>query len=303
MHPFQSPTVATRLSVRRSPRLRKILRIAAMLLLLLLVCLAGFAAWIRHAALAALPQLDGTITAKGLSSPVTVLRDAHGVPAITANSLEDLFFAQGYVTAQDRLWQMDMSRRFAAGELAEVLGGGYLQLDIAQRVLGLRPLAERTATRLPAPQRTYFEAYARGVNAYVAAHADSLPLEFRLLRYSPRPWTPADSFLIGAMMSQMLNERSHFDELAREKILARVGPELAADLFPMTTGRDILPDGERPRPSTENAEDAAEESASAGFPVIPLLSSLLPSQVDFGLRAKAPALEFFERVVFHGRGI
>ncbi len=257
MHHLESPAANTQPSLWRSPRLRRLLRIAAVLLLVLLACLAAFATWIRHAALTALPQLDGTITAKGLSSPVTVLRDAHGVPSITASSLEDLFFAQGYVTAQDRLWQMDMSRRFAAGELAAILGSDYVQTDIAQRVLGLRQVAERTATILPAPQRAYFEAYARGVNAYVAAHRDSLPLEFRILRYSPRPWTPADSFLIGAMMSEMLNERSHFDELAREKIVARLGPELAADLYPVTTGRDILPDGERPRPATEIDEEAA----------------------------------------------
>ena len=263
MHHLEPPAAETQPSFWRSPRLRRLLRIAAVLLLVLLACLAAFAAWIRHAALAALPQLDGTIIAKGLSSPVTVLRDAHGVPAITASSLEDLFFAQGYVTAQDRLWQMDMSRRFAAGELAAILGGDYVQTDTAQRILGLRPLAERTAAHLPPPQRAYFEAYARGVNAYVAAHRDSLPLEFRILRYSPRPWTPADSFLIGAMMSEMLNERSHFDELAREKIVARLGPERAADLFPVTTGRDILPDGERPQPATEIDEEVAPVSSQA----------------------------------------
>ena len=190
----------------------------------------------------------------GLNAPATVLRDSHGVPAITTASPDDLFFAQGYVTAQDRLWQMDMSRRYAAGELAEVLGKDYLNIDIAQRVLGLRQVAETTVSRLSGRDRQYLESYARGVNAYISQHRRSLPLEFRLLRYFPRAWTPADSFLVGAMMSEMLNHYGYRDKLQREKIGAKLGPELTADLFPTTSGRDILPDGERPF-----APDAARE--------------------------------------------
>ena len=242
---MESPVLKASASPKRSLRKRRFLLAGAAVLLVVFLVLAAAAIWFHHAALAALPQLDGTVRVAGLSSTVTVLRDARGVPAITAASLEDLFFAQGYVTAQDRLWQMDMTRRFAAGELAEVLGSGYVRTDISQRILGLRQAAEGSASRLPPVERGYFEAYARGVNAYIAARADSLPLEFRLLSYAPRPWTPADSFLVGGLMSEMLNQHSQRDELLREKIIARIGPELAADLFPATTGRDILPDGER----------------------------------------------------------
>jgi penicillin amidase len=243
---MELPALETPAPSQRLWRKRRLLLAGSVVLLVVFLSLAMAAICFRYAALAALPQLDGAIRVAGLSAPVTVLRDAHGVPAITAASPEDLFFAQGYVTAQDRLWQMDMSRRFAAGELAEVLGADYAQLDIAQRVLGLRQAAEATALRLPAQEHGYFEAYACGVNAYITAHRDSLPLEFRLLRYEPRPWSPADSFLIGGLMSEMLNQHSHIDELAHEKIIARLGPELAADLFPVASGRDILPDGERP---------------------------------------------------------
>src|SRR5438132_1658151 len=99
---------------------------------LLLVVLIGAGIggyWFYLTAKAALPQLDGSIQASGLSAPVTILRDAQGMPHITAASIDDLLFAQGYVTAQDRLWQMDVNRRFGRGELAEILGAGLLKVD------------------------------------------------------------------------------------------------------------------------------------------------------------------------------
>ena len=116
-----------------------------------------------------------------------------GVPTIEATSLDDLFFAQGYVTAQDRLWQMDMMRRFAAGEISEILGDDFLKHDREQRILGIRVAARKALEVASTQDRTYFEAYARGVNAYIESQRDRLPIEFRILRYSPRPWTPEDS--------------------------------------------------------------------------------------------------------------
>ena len=92
---------------------------------------------------AALPQLDGTVKVPGLTDRVTVSRDAHGVPTIDANRPDDLFFAQGYVTAQDRLWQMDVMRRFAAGEISEILGAEFVKHDREQRILGLRVAAQK----------------------------------------------------------------------------------------------------------------------------------------------------------------
>ena len=123
----------------------------------------------------ALPKLDGSLPVKGLSAPVRVTRDAHGVPAIEAASLEDLFLAQGYVTAQDRLWQMDMMRRFAAGELSEILGEDTLKIDREQRILGLRAAAKKSLGMATPRDRLYFDAYARGVNAFIEAHANTLP--------------------------------------------------------------------------------------------------------------------------------
>jgi penicillin amidase len=231
---------------RRRSRKSLVIRAAITVFLLCLVVLGGAIAWFWAAARAALPQLDGTRPLAGLNAPVTVVRDAQGAPTISAASLPDLFFAQGYVTAQDRLWQMDMSRRYAAGELSEEMGKDYLKVDIAQRVLGLRQVAEMAVSQLSERDRQYLESYSRGVNAYISEHRRSLPLEFRVLRYPPRAWTPVDSFLVGGMMAEMLNHYGYRDKLEREKIGAKLGPELTADLFPSTSGRDILPDGERP---------------------------------------------------------
>src|SRR5258708_33579087 len=113
-----TPTLARSRPASSSRRI--IFRVLIALLLALVAVAAGAGLWFYHAATASLAQLDGTLRLSSLSAPVSVVRDAQGVPHITAASPEDLFFAQGYVTAQDRLWQMDVSRRCGAGEVSEV---------------------------------------------------------------------------------------------------------------------------------------------------------------------------------------
>ena len=219
----------------------------------------GTVAWLYSVARSALPQLDGSIKLPGLSARVTVIRDRHGVPTIDATSFEDLFFAQGYVTAQDRLWQMDIMRRFAAGEISEILGGDFLKHDREQRILGIR-VAARKALEVASPEdRSHFEAYARGVNAYIESHRDRLPIEFRILRYSPRPWTPEDSTLIAAQMVKDLNHYPYRDALEREKILAKLGPELTADLYVNTSWHDRPPTVARPGLDRKLDEDDDED--------------------------------------------
>ncbi|MGC2646798.1 MAG: penicillin acylase family protein, partial [Candidatus Sulfotelmatobacter sp.] len=156
-------------------------RIVLLLVLLLLVSIAGMVGYAYFIARSALPQLDGSLSVKGLSAPVNVTRDAHGVPAIEAANLDDLFFAQGYVTAQDRLWQMDVMRRFGSGELSEILGEDTLKIDREQRILGLRAAAQKSLAVASPRDRSYFDAYARGVNAFIVAHSNALPIEFHIL--------------------------------------------------------------------------------------------------------------------------
>jgi penicillin amidase len=221
--------------------------------LILMVGALGYAYYVAHSAL---PQLDGRLQINGLAVPVTVTRDSHGVPTIEAANLEDLFFAQGYVTAQDRLWQMDVMRRFGSGELSEILGEALLKVDREQRILGLRAAAIKSLQTARARDRIFFEAYARGVNAYMAARANKLPVEFRILGYRPKPWLPEDSVVIANEMVKDLNYHYFFDALAREKILAKVGPELTADLYVNRSWHD--------RPPTVMREDLNQPDTNAG---------------------------------------
>ena len=248
------------------PRLR-ILRIIAFVLSFILLVVLGICAWIYSMARSALPQLDGKVRVAGLSAPVTVIRDAHGAPTIEAANFDDLFFAQGYVTAQDRLFQMDGMRRFAGGELAEILGGDFVKHDRQQRILGLRAMAKKMAENTPPETRAHFEAYARGVNAYIEMHRNRLPLEFRILRYSPKPWTPEDSMVIGMQMVEDLST-SPRHALMREKILAKLGPELTADLYVNSSWHDRPPTVERPgldqeiKDKDQNDDDEDEDDDS-----------------------------------------
>ncbi len=214
-------------------------------LAMILLAMAAIGVWLYSVTLSVLPQLDGRLRVSGLSAAVTVTRDAHGAPTIDAANFDDLFFAQGYVTAQDRLFQMDGMRRFAAGELAEVFGGEYLEHDRQQRILGLKLAARKSIEIASADDRSHFEAYARGVNAYIESHRDRLPLEFRILRYAPRPWTPEDSEVIGAQMVEDLSS-SPRHALLREKILQKLGAELIADLYVNSSWHDRPPTVSKP---------------------------------------------------------
>ncbi|MGH9498188.1 MAG: penicillin acylase family protein [Terriglobales bacterium] len=243
---------------RSRTRLPRVILGASGVVLFLALAVLG---WLYSVAHSALPQLDGTLRVPGLNAPATVSRDDHGIPTLDATTLDDLFFAQGYVTAQDRLFQMDGMRRFAAGELAEVVGPDALEHDRQQRILGMRLAARKTIWTISADDRSHFEAYARGVNAFISSHLDRLPIEFRILRYSPQPWTPEDSALIGAYMVQELST-SPRQALVREKVLAKLGPELTADLYVNSSWRDRRPTVARPTLGVDNSDEDSDEDSS-----------------------------------------
>jgi len=225
---------------RRHPVLRVLLILFLLLLLVLAGAIVTGGVWLKHKMQSSLPELDGSLLTPGLNAPVTIRRDQHGVPHIEAANLDDLLFAQGYVTAQDRLWQMDMARRMSAGEAAEILGSKLAEHDRMQRILAMRVTAERLTASLDPQQRRLFDDYARGVNAFIGSHADRLSAEFHFLRYQPKPWQPVDSMLVVMSMVQMLDE--HWpDKLDRERIVARLGPTLAAALYPTGSWRDRPP--------------------------------------------------------------
>ena len=240
---------------------------AAFAFALLVILAVAFAYFMARSAL---PQLDGTLITKGLSAPVRVTRDTHGVPTIEAANQPDLFFAQGFVTAQDRLWQMDMMRRFAAGELSEIVGTVALKIDREQRILGLRAAAKQSLQMATARDASYLEAYARGVNAFIETHSSRLPIEFRILNYKPKPWQPEDSIVIANQMVKDLNFYTFRDALDREKILAKLGPGLTADLYvnrswhdrPPTVMREDLNNQEDGNDSDDDEEDGPDNSVT-----------------------------------------
>lgn len=193
-----------------------------------------------------LAQVDGHVPLAGLKAGVVVDRDHLGIPWIRASSLDDLLEAQGYVTASDRLWQMDLLRRAAAGDLAEIFGPAALPADRERRILGLREAAQAAAAALDPANRQMVDAYAHGVNLYIQSHWHNLPLEFRLLRYRPRPWTAADTMLVSGYMYELLTS-TWKEELDRSRVTARVGAERAKDLYAVDSPYDhILFGGQTP---------------------------------------------------------
>ena len=231
---------------RPSKWLRRVGLVFGSLLAVVLLAMLAVVLGLRHRMQTSLAPLDGTLRLPGLSAPVAVRRDEHGVPHIEAANVADLLAAQGWVTASDRLWQMDMARRLPAGEAAEVLGSALVRHDTRERVLGMRDVAARLVRTMPPEQLAQLEAYARGVNAYIALaeQRGTLPAEFELLLYKPAPWRPVDSVLIALSMSEMLDERWQA-KLEREQVEARLaahgGAGLAADLYPTGSWRDRPP--------------------------------------------------------------
>ena len=186
-----------------------------------------------------LPQTSGAITAP-VSQGVTIARDAIGVPHITAATEDDAYFAQGYVLAQDRLFQMDGLRRLAGGNLAEIVGPAALELDRDSRKLRMRRIAEDAYAALPAKDRAPLTAYARGVNYFIQTHLHDLPVEFTLLGYQPRPWSVVDTILIGLHMYRDLTT-TWKDEILKRDMLA-VGDRAKVDfLFPARSGGEAQP--------------------------------------------------------------
>ena len=248
--------------------LRRSLWTLASIVLLLLLLAAGGLLWLHHAMVTSLPVIDGSLKTPGLVSPVTVRRDHHGVPHIEAASLDDLLMAQGYVTAQNRLWQMDMLRRNAAGELAEILGNSLVEHDKAERVLQFRNVAQRVYRSLPDADRHRYEQYARGVNLFLDQNQGRLPAEFRFLHYRPHRWTGVDSILIGLNMVESLDSRWD-DKLSREEISRHLhDPKLEADLYPVGSWRDQPPssavsDMTQPHPAPPPADDEDPDQTQA----------------------------------------
>ncbi len=183
------------------------------------------------------PKVDGELKLAGLSAPVKVLRDELGVPYIFAGNTPDLLRAQGFVTAQNRLMQMELFRATWRGELAATFGADALPSDIRMRVLGMRRNGDRHAAKLDASARAYLQAFADGVNAYVQDHGGDHPIELKVAGLKPGPWSVAD--LVTLVHFIHYTHSTNFKaEIVGQKLIDKLGPARAKEIMPLTVNPD-----------------------------------------------------------------
>jgi penicillin amidase len=175
------------------------------------------------------PPFDGQLKIHGIEASVEILRDSWGVPHIYAGCVSDLFFAQGFATAQDRLYQMEMWRRSARGELAEIFGVEYLERDQLSRLTRYRGDLNLEWNSYGSDARLIVESFTRGINAYIELCRDDLPVEFQMLDFRPRPWRPEDCLL--RQFSPRITYNTTY-EIARAEMVAKIGLEAALKYFP-----------------------------------------------------------------------
>jgi len=216
--------------------------------LLLLILLVGCesqapqtetAASLRQMAEQRLAQLEGSVQVPGLEAPVEILRDQNGVAHIYAQNQRDLFFAQGYVAAQDRLYQIEIWRRTGAGELAEVLGPDYVERDRIARLVRYRGDMEAEWASYSPHSKEIAERFTAGINAWVDQHRDNLPIEFDLLDFEPGRWEAEDVLL---RIAGLLMVRNISQEIARAEMIAKLGPEMTEKFYPTDPQVKLSPD-------------------------------------------------------------
>ncbi|HUF13689.1 MAG TPA: penicillin acylase family protein, partial [Longimicrobiales bacterium] len=227
-----------------TPVLRRVGITLLVLVVLLLVGVGCLVAWLRTAE----PDYDRTVALPGLDAEVRIIRDSLAIPHVFAATERDLLFAQGWVHAQDRLWQMEVFRRVAEGRLAEALGEDLVASDRFLRTLGIWSAAGAVEARLAADARARLQAYADGVNAFIDARTGAPPPEFLLLRIDPEPWTVRHVLAIEKLMAWDLS--SYLFEIDLARAVARIGAERARWLAPdyPAWGATILQASEHPSP-------------------------------------------------------
>ncbi len=259
---------------------KTVLRILGILLgviIVLLVLGAGAGYWFitkSH------PQTSGALQLSGLEHPVTVVRDANGVPHIYADTPHDLFMAQGYVQAQDRLWQMEFNRHVGHAQLAELFGKDLVDEDTFLRTLGIPRAAQRDLQSIEPQTLAPLEWYAQGVNAYIQTHQDNLPLEFTLISHKPAAWQPLDTLVWAKVMAYDLG--GNYDS---ELLRAALAKELGADALPIlvppypTNGPFIIPESVK-----QFSQIAPQSNPNAAYDIgAPRFSKLIALNKTFGV--------------------
>jgi len=255
------------------------------------------------------PQTSGSLDVPGLQKPVTVYRDGAGIPQIVASTADDLFRAQGFVHAQDRFWEMDFRRHVTAGRLSEMFGASQVPTDTFIRTLGWRRVAEQEVKLLDPTALRYYQDYADGVNAYLAAHSGAeLSVEYAVLGlqnpgYKPEKWTPADS--VAWLKAMAWDLRSNLvEEVDRALLATRLTPEQIADLHPgydYAAHPTITPDGggdpARRTPDAANTTAADAGAAGAGGADVQALAAAPPADYRAQLEQVSASLESLPRLM------
>lgn len=248
---------------------RRAARAVVVLLLLAASTVGAGLWWVRGQLRASLPVLDGRVSIAGLHGAVTVTRDALGIPTIRATSREDVARATGFLHAQDRFFEMDLARRRAAGELAELVGGRALAVDRQTRIHRFRAEAQRAVTLLPDRERRMLRAYVDGVNAGLSGLA-APPFEYLLLRQAPVAWREEDTLLVVLSMFLTLQDSDGTYDATMHDMLP---PEMVEFLVPPGTEWDSPVEGEAfevpPIPGPDVLNPRARQTGKPAFELPP----------------------------------
>lgn len=253
---------------------RKAIRWTAAVLGVLGLAVVGTGLWLRGRVAASLPQLDGQLRAPAISEPVTIERDSLGVPTVRGSTRVDVAFGLGFLHGQERFFQMDLMRRRAAGELAELFGAAAVPADRAVRRHRFTRIAEQIIARAPATEAALIDAYTAGVNAGLAA-LDERPFEYLLLRAEPRAWRTIDTPLVVLSMYLVLQDDDGSSERSLQVMYDTLPPEMVAFLVPPGTEWDAPVEGETfatpavPGPGVFDLRAASSATAEAGQAALP----------------------------------
>ena len=210
--------------------MRKIKIIIGVVFSLMIIAVVGYFL-LRYLVTKSFPENTGELVVPGLQNSVKVYRDEFGVPHIYAENEYDLFFTQGYVQAQDRLWQMDLTRRAGEGRLSEILGTSTIKFDKMLKTVGFKRIAQKMEQQLNPKSKEILRAYSDGINAFIRTHKGKYPIEFDMLNYEPEEWTPVHSLMISRLMAWELNISWHVD-VALGELVAKLGEQKAREVFP-----------------------------------------------------------------------
>lgn len=293
--PSTEPAAPTEPTAPSRPRLRKT-KITALVLAVVLALVTGGGAWyVRHTIEASFPQVAGTLNVPGLQKQVEVDRNAQGVPQVYASTSHDLFFAQGYVQAQDRFWQMDVYRHITAGRLSEMFGSGQLSTDEFIRTMGWYSIAQQEYNLLSPDTKAALLAYSAGVNAYMKTHSGAkASVEYAILglqtSYTPYAWTPVDSIAWLKALAWDLRDNLQ-DEIDRSLATQTLSVAQIAQLYPdyPITHPDIVNQGAvvngvfdqnaAPAKGSANAQTALPAGAATAMTHLSTLIRDLPSML------------------------